>query len=165
MSFSRAQQGIFRPLLQRAWEVHCRRNAGCASDRAARDIWYRGELLAEFGVDSTRDMTQTRDFEQVMAHFESITGDSLTWGLRIFDGDSRRILHEVDKITKKHGWDGDYLRRIARQALRRNDLPELHTLPREELLVIVRAAKIHAKRRKDKVRDLPSRVVVADFPF
>jgi len=131
-----------------AWAIHCRDTSQDRSDRAARDAWYRAELIECLGKDSTKTASATRDFEAAMAHFESIFGDSIYWQMAQFRGDARRVLHELDAICERHNIDEDYLRRIARVALKFDAPPQLIDLTPDQLLIILRAARIHARRQK-----------------
>ena len=72
-----AQQGLFRPLVERAWRTHCRLAQLDASDRNLRRDWYEAQLLECCEVRSSSDLDAKRDFEAVMEHFESIVGDSI----------------------------------------------------------------------------------------
>ena len=147
MSFSPRQQGKVRPLVTAAWRAICKANNQPVKDPTERDLWYRAELLEAIGKDSTKTAGQTRDFERCMAHFEAIVGDSIYWQMAQFRGDARRILHEIDAICEKHKIDEDYLRRIARVALKFEAPPQLIDLTPDQLLIIVRAARIHARRK------------------
>jgi hypothetical protein len=81
-----------------------------------------------------------------MAHFESLAGDSIYWQMRTFNGNARRILHQIDQISREHDIDEDYLRSIAKQALQTEYKPELHTLPPETLLTVLNAARVYVRR-------------------
>lgn len=146
MGFSRAQHGLFRPLVIKAWQVHCKANAMNARDLAAKNAWYREELRTASGKTSSADLDQTRAFEKVMAHFEAIAGDSIHWQMRLFRGNARRILHQINQISREHDLDEDYLRAIAKQALQTDFTPELHDLRPETLLTILNAARVYVRR-------------------
>jgi len=138
-------------MVTRAWEATCKANSGTVRDRVARELWYRGELIECLGKDSTKTASQTRDFERVMSHFEAILGDSIYWQMQAFRGDAKRIVHEISAICENSGLDEDYLRGIARQALRFEAPPQLIDLSPDQLLIILRAARIHARRiRRDQ---------------
>ena len=144
-----AQQGLFRPLVSRAWQSHCRRHGLDAADRTAQRAWYETQLLEACEVRSSSDLDQKRDFEAAMEHFEAIVGDSIYWAMRRHRGDARRIAFQIRGLCEEHEIDESYMRGIARQALHLGHdaaLPELGTLTPEELITIIRALKIHLRR-------------------
>lgn len=146
MGFSRSQQGEFRKLVRAAWEGHCRTEGGAAQDKAAERTWYAGELRAATGHESSTACNGARDYERAMAHFEALAGTGVKWGLRVFGGDAKRMLHALHAAGAGPEVDEDYLRGVARRMLKRDDLPELHTLPRETLVAIVGEVRRHVRR-------------------
>jgi hypothetical protein len=147
MAFSPTQQRMYRIMVQSAWTRHCSRNAMPVKDLVAKDTWIRDELEQAVGKRSTTACNKTRDFETAMAHFEAICGDDIHWQWQLFRGDAKRVIHNLNELATGHDIDEDYLRRIARNALKRDHLPDLHELPPEDLLTILRAVKIHVRRR------------------
>ena len=138
-------------MVLKAWNAHCDANPPLVSkDKTARDLWYREELQAAFGVDTSSGLDQRRDFEKAMAHFEAVIGGGIYWNLRVFKGDARRILHEINRVATGHEIDDDYMRRIARQALRTSELPELVNLSEEQLLIVLRALRIYVRRKLNR---------------
>ena len=160
MSFSRAQQGQFRPLVEQAWYFDCKRTKRDPLDKAGRRFWYEEELMEATGKHSTAECDQKRDYEDAMAHFEAIVGASIYWQMRRLSGDRRRILHEVQQLAQKFDCDDDYMRGIARQALKRETIPEWRDLGPEDLLCILRALKIQVRRqeRRGDPTDHPRRL-------
>ena len=147
MSFSKSQQKRwFRPLVAQAWAAVCARGEYDAKDKEARDSWYREQLKASTGKDSTLKCTPSRDFEAAMAHFEAIAGSGILWQMKQFKGDHKRIAYAVKQLCAEYEVDEQYCRAIAKQALKREDLPELLDLTGEHLLTVLRALKIHVKR-------------------
>jgi hypothetical protein len=149
MSFSRAQQGPFRQLVEHAWSVECKQTRRDPLDKAARRFWYEEQLLAACGQRSTSDCNHTRDYEAAMAHFEALAGDSFYWQLRQYSGDRRRILHEVRALAAEFECPEEYMLAIARRALSRENLQpaQLLELGSEQLLTILRALKIQVRRQ------------------
>lgn len=148
MSFSRNQHIVhFRPMVARAWAAHCSRLRTAPVDKAAaKDAWYRAELRAALGVDSTNDANPKADFEKAMAHFEAIAGDSIEWQLKLFSGDARRVLHEIRDLCRHYDLDEAYARGIARQALNLEALPDIGTLDARSLVTVLHALKNVTKR-------------------
>jgi hypothetical protein len=151
MSFSRAQHiAHFRPMVGRAWaptRARLMMQALPAGEIARRRrAWYERELQAKFGVTSTNDLNPKKDFEEAMAHFEAIAGDSIEWQLKLFSGDARRVLHEIRDLCRNFDLDESYARGIARQALQLDALPDIGALDAKSLVTVLRALKIHAAR-------------------
>ena len=144
-----AQQGLFRPLVERAWQSHCRLQGLPAGDKTARREWYETQLLEACEVRSSSDLDPKRDFEAAMEHFEALVGDSIYWAMRRHGGDARRIAWQIRDLCRAHDIDERYMRGIARQALRLGadaPLPELLTLAPADLVTIIRALRIHLRR-------------------
>lgn len=155
--FSTAQQGQYRPLVDRAWAAICREGGTgfAAGDKAAREAWYRAELaIASGGHTSTTAISRHRGFEQCCAHFEAIAGDSFQWQLRAENGDETRIRHALEKrhpgwLVRHFGGNRslrDYLLGIARQATGRPDLAALWRLTDAQIVTVTRAILIEAAR-------------------
>jgi hypothetical protein len=148
MGFTRGQQPEFRVLVKQAWGVHCR-TEGIDSKDSSHRAWYEGELLFATGHDSTTSCNAGRDYDRAMAHFEALAMAGIKWQMKIHTGDANRILFQLQEITDEHGIDADYLRGVARQMLRREELPELHRLTRDQLILILGEVKRHVRRRKN----------------
>jgi hypothetical protein len=108
MSFSRSQQGLFRPMVARAWAKHAAGSDLDPSDKVAQDIWYRAELQECLGHTSTKDADPGRDFETVMAHFEVFVGGEFYWNRRIHQGDCRRLQFAIRQICDRWEIDDQY---------------------------------------------------------
>jgi hypothetical protein len=145
MSFSKKQQGQYRPLVLKAWQAHCKANA-LALNHPSKRAWYEAELMTATGKSSTAACDAKRDFEQAMAHFEGLCGDSIYWNTRIYGADARRILHEVQTLCRDYDVPEQYLREIARRTLRRDLPPDLAELEYSELVNIVISLKRHVRR-------------------
>jgi len=156
MSFSPRQQGIFRPLVQRAWLKHCGDEDANANDRAAKDAWYRAELLKCIGVDSTKASDKGRAFETCMAHFETIARGDITWNMRQHDGDIRRLLWQIERICDQHNIDHAYARATAAKLLKwRGYLNSLAEIEDPEDLQKVRIALIRHAKRQSRTQPTP----------
>lgn len=118
MSFTPRQQGLFRPMVTRAWAKHAEGNALDVRNRAAKDAWYRAELVECLGRDTTKDCDAGRDFELVMAHFEAIAGGDFHWNLRVHQGDCRRLQFSIAKICQRWDIDDAYARATAARVLK-----------------------------------------------
>lgn len=165
MSFSRAQQPEFRKLVKAAWLEHCRAENAVAADKAAERTWYEAQLFEATGAGSSSDCNAGRDYDRAMAHFEAVAGAEVKWNLRIFDGDAKRILHGIREVSEEHALDQDYLRGVAKRMLRRDDLPELHTLSREVLIRILGEVKRFVRRGLKRSPSEPCEAVPAVSGF
>ncbi len=146
--FTPRQQGIFRPLVQRAWASYCEREGREAGNRTERDNWYRGELLTVIGVDSTKDCDQVRDFDSIVAHFAILANDAF-WIDRTSKASEIRMrywigrrLSDLDKLTnQEHHWD--YVVGIYRHM----NLPaDMEDCPAQLLWKVFQALDTHVRR-------------------
>jgi hypothetical protein len=139
---SSAQQGRYRPLVAKAWDKAAGREGWSLFDRAARDAWYRKQLVEVLGIYTTKQADQKRDFETLMAHFEAICGDSLYWQLRLATGNKRRVLYHLRRMLLRIGADDAYLQAIADQ-MALGDVEALEPVDLRQLLI---ALDVHVKR-------------------
>jgi len=75
---SGAKQGIFRKVVQMAWDTHCQSenaNIGTKYDHA----WYQTELVTHFGIFSSKQIAANDEmlFEQICLHFATVSVDML----------------------------------------------------------------------------------------
>ena len=147
MSFSRCQQGNYRPMVQRAWLAHCGRNAMVAGDEIARRSWYEEELYAATGKESTTKCDVKRDFEAAMAHFEAIWGGDFYWNKRLFGADARRIIHNIRDVAADFEVEESYLQGIAKRVLGVDYLPDLANVSYEDLATVMGELKRYTRSR------------------
>lgn len=172
MSFSRGQQPELRAYIAQAWAAHCHhvgadegRGKRClrkrCKDRDGCDFcaWYEDTLEGATGHLSTTACNAGRDYDFFMRDLEIIHAQTIKWQLRAFQGDGVRMLHEIRALSAAHGMDEDYLRAVARRMFQREDLPELHTLPREALITILGEVKRHLRRAMKRGPSSPSNEV------
>lgn len=114
--FSQKQNGRhYRPQVARAWAAHCGRTGESVFDHAARERWYRHQLVTRFNVYTTKQLDQKRDFEEAMALFEAIEGKSITWQLKAADGDKNRLRFLIrERCRILHG-NEDYIQAVCDQ--------------------------------------------------
>ena len=153
MAFTKAQQGKFRPLVERAWQHHARSSGIDPKSAPARRAWYESELARATGFLSTNALDHGRDFDVAIAHFERLADDGSTyWQQRAEAGDLRRVLFNVfgksSPVIEGVQVDAAYLRGIARQALQLDHLPRLQDLRKTDLNTVTRAVAIHARRAR-----------------
>lgn len=165
MSFRPGQQGFFQPLLAKAWSAHCRRLSLDADDKDGKRAWYEDELEKATGRRSSKHLNITRDFEDAMAHFEIIVGDSFEWQLKRETGDERRIMHGVRQFCPSFDCSSEWLLGIARQILGRAELPQWRELAEEDRVTILRAVKLQIARqdRRGDRTDKPRHAVEEPF--
>ncbi len=167
MSFSRAQQGLFRPLLERAWAVECGVRGWTVGDKDAARDWYENEMETATGCRSSKQCNATTDFESAMAHFEIIEGASIEWQIQKETGNERRIMFEVKKSARDFECDRAYLIGIAKQALGVETVAAWRDLGAEERRIIIRAVVIHIRRQAERgdPTDHPRRRQEVEQPF
>jgi hypothetical protein len=154
MSFSKKQQGYYRPMVASAWERHCQMNGirpapPFADDDERCRTWYEDELENATGKRTSKDCDMKRDFEEAMAHFESIVGEGTYWFERLYGADARRIAHNIRELCQEFDVDEDYMRRIARRAAGlgfEDPLPELHLFTYDQLRTIMGELKRFLRR-------------------
>ncbi len=159
MSFSRRQQPEWQALIRAAWSAHCLAETTTVAPKFDRS-WYEQELFAATGHYSSADCNSGRDYELAMAHFEVIAGNSIKWQMKAHSGDARRILHELRESVGEHEIDEDYLRGVAKRMLRLTYLPQLETLSRQQLIIILGEVKRFIRRRLQHVA--PTAIETAD---
>ncbi len=161
--FTKAQHGLFRPMVADAWKAYCSHTPSAlqAVDKAAAHrAWYEAELREATGKPSTTLCDPKRDFEHAMAHFETIVGNAIYWNLRAGGGDARRIAWNIREICRANEVDEQYMQGVARRMLRLSDhqpLPELGLLQYQELIIIMgelkrflrRGGRPYVKRNED----------------
>jgi hypothetical protein len=147
MSFSRKQQGIYRPLVDAAWAREAPALGLLPADRPA---WYRGHLSALFGVETTKALSPTSDFEIACAHFETLADDGTHWAQRLSTGHTRRLLHLVRRHCGGHADPVSYLRGIAAQAWHTTpDEIDLERLTPHQLHLLLLATIYHHRRHPE----------------
>jgi len=119
MPWTPRQQGPFRLLVVKAWKAHCAAQGAAGealvADKAQRDAWYREQLMAAIGVQTTTNAHAARDYARAMAHFESFVGDSIYWQMRAGDDHKRRAEYALRQLMREHDIDEPYVAGIARQ--------------------------------------------------
>ena len=147
MSFTPRQQGHYRPLVARAWTRHAEGEGINPKDKAARETWYREQLNAAANVESSKDLNAGRDFNLVMAHFETLCGDDIYWLLKLTTSDENRLRHAVQAIARDLDLDDAYIRATAGYVLRR-EITSLSDCTAAELQKVRIALSIHARRQR-----------------
>jgi hypothetical protein len=152
--FTPGQHGHFRPLVEQAWNRHCKlaklppSPADKKKNPAFRE-WYEDELEIATGKKSTEHCNRKRDFTRAMAHFETIVEESIYWQTRLYGDDARRIAWNIRDIVAANEVDEDYMRAMARRMLRLGDdcpLPPLDQMEDEQLVIIMGELKRFLRR-------------------
>lgn len=150
--FTPGQQKHYRPLVDQAWEAHCKRDSAArnAADKdAAKRAWYEDELKAATGKTSSVHCDRKRDFTHAMAHFEAIVGDSIFWQMRLYGDDARRIAWNIQEVCRENDVDEIYMRGMARKCLSllpTDALPELESMDYTDLITIMGELKRFLRR-------------------
>lgn len=171
MSFTRRQQGKYRPLLEKAWIEECKRSEQSPNNKLAREAWYRMQLNECAGVRSTTECDAVKDFDKIMLHFAIIAGDEY-WINRLSNAAERRMLHQIRLFMRDLAWldkepiTWDYIRGIYTQA----KLPkQLEDCPVFILWKVLQMLDTHIRRIcKDygiRPMELPSRAHPVDHPI
>ncbi len=163
MSFSGKQQGIFRPMVAKAWVWHCQAEGlGAAAAIAGKkhpayDAWYQHELEEATGLRSSAACNTWRDFNFAMAHFEVLARDGIYWQTELHQCDAKRILWNVNRLAGKHKISEGYLRDWARNLRRKKQraagmdeeaLPGLLELDGDDLANLLREVKTYVREMR-----------------
>ena len=100
--FTRAQQKIYRPLVDAAWRAHAARQEFARDDASERARWYRGVLLDTCGIYTTKEATKTHDFDALMLAFAEIAGDDY-WIGRMAGAEERRWRWKINQRLEDLG--------------------------------------------------------------
>lgn len=144
--------------MSRAWTVFCSRNKVDASDKAALSTWYRKQLVANFGLYTTKEVksSEVALIDRLCLHFATLAGDAEQisyWAI----ADERRALWRLQQSMDRAGVDLDYARGIAR---RMHFLPEdgsmdIKDLPAEHILKINSALFMYSGRKSRRNEEVP----------
>jgi hypothetical protein len=96
-------QGLFRPLVLKAWLAHCERDAALdPMDVEAEARWYRSVLMDRFGFDSTKaiDPANVKQVDELFQAFAQISGDEqeIDYWSRC---EERRMLYLIRKSLER----------------------------------------------------------------
>ena len=153
MPFSRKSQRVYRSLVKQAWERHCRDEDIVAKGKAAKEAqqaWYRGVLLATFGVDSSLKI-KVKQFAHLCAAFEILARNGIYWQLQADSGAIRRSRYALNALMAEHEMDEPYVEGVARQMFEMR----LDSLNPNQLGDLIAALKIHLGRHAMQTVDEP----------
>lgn len=161
MSLSSRQQGLFRPLVNEAWFKTCARDSTLdATNKSAREKWYRAELMKALGIYTTNEAPAREQFAKLCAHFEQLIGRSCYWTLRAEQSEEvRQVRWWIDQALVRVGGDWKYARGIIEKMnLPGDDLDDLNV---GQLHKVFQALDTHLRRHraanasdwKEQVRD------------
>ena len=69
------QQAVFRPVVKKAWELHCRESHISQSNKSEYDHWYRDQLQSACQIRTTRD-AGNREYRVLLTRFLLLTGET-----------------------------------------------------------------------------------------
>jgi hypothetical protein len=147
--FTPRQQKHYRPLVDKAWAVVCRRG-GVVDTPAGRDHWYRQEIKSVLGIDSTAKADPVLDFDRVMLHFATLAQDDY-WIRRCAAGEETRALHQLQRTVDNAARDGVEISDVYVAGIQRNmgfGDRGLKELPAATILKINTACFLHWKRHR-----------------
>ena len=100
--FNRRQQGIYRPMLNKAWLAHCQATGCFPNAKADKDAWYRANLMQCIGENTTARCNKAEDFDLVIRHFATLAGDDY-WPIRVADSPERRFRFLIEQRLHQMG--------------------------------------------------------------
>ena len=167
--FSLAQRAEFFPLRDHAWRVWSAANRQLATDKIAKDAWYRRIMRDELGVFSSKQLSPLEDYATAMAIFEAIAGGSYVWQpakpkpVRVFvpgrifwnhratqTEQARRYLHAIRKLCAEHELEEEYVRETARRVGQLQSRPIIEQLGSPVLWKLLAALRIYVARQLAK---------------
>lgn len=149
MSFTPRQQAHYRPLVDRAWMVECQNTGAAPNSKAAKNDWYRNQLVQAIGVYTTKQCNCAEDFDRVMLHFAIIANDEY-WITRTTSSGERRMMYQIKRYMRDLAWlekekiTWEYIRGIYKQS---GQLPSrLSNCPAATLRKLLAMLDTHIRR-------------------
>lgn len=157
MSFSGSQQPELRGYLTLAWSTRVQSIGGEATPKCLKGkrcqtcafcLWYGDVLEAATGYRSTTECNAGRDYDAFMSALEEIHGQSIKWKMRLYSGDARRMMHELQRdlgaeALTEAGVDEGYLKRALQRGF---GTREPWKVPHADLIVILGEVKRYVRR-------------------
>ena len=147
-----AKQGIFRPLVAKAWRAHSARIGVATSDKAAQDKWYRKVLLNNVHVYTTNEIKEADQFDAACLAFATIVGDEreIDYWVR---APERRMMYlirdRLSKIAEIEGKPCDWT--YAKGVAEHMELPgSMGEMPEEGLKKVFIAIDRHLQRLRKR---------------
>ncbi|MBN1671179.1 MAG: hypothetical protein JXR37_09115 [Kiritimatiellae bacterium] len=144
---TRRQNGIYRPLVKKAWFAHCEDTGEPPNNKSAHDAWYRQQLMDACGFYTTKQCNSAHDFEYIMAHFERLAGAGTYWQDRASVGEERRALWRLQQTMRNANVTWPYVEGVAKHMNLR--LP-IKDLPAKLILKLNSALYLHWQRQQKK---------------
>jgi hypothetical protein len=139
------EQGIYRPLVDQAWRVHCARTGRDPASQAGREEWYRVQVQKAVGFYTTKQVKMPQEFDRLCLHFATVAGDEKAIGYWSAAAE-RREMHRLQMTMRTMGVDRAYVHGIARQM----GFPDkgLESLPAELIHKLNTALFLQSKRQE-----------------
>jgi len=138
---TRKQNGIYRPLVKRAYRAYCDKG-GCLS----YEEWYRRQLIeSELGICTTKQIKEAHEFDILCLHFAVLLNDQTEidyWSRAV----ERRALWMLKETMKKADVGWPYVKGIARN-MNFGDR-EIRDMPAKLILKLNSAVYLHMKRKE-----------------
>jgi hypothetical protein len=157
MPFNQKQQAEYRPVVDRAWKLHCQKTGCDLKDKAAKREWYEDILEEKTGLRSSTQCNGGRHYDRVAARFEELAEDDIKFGLALLTGDLERIKYAVtkqnssylDRFKSDQSFES-YLKGLAVRQFRLDKPSALHDLTDDQIGQLTRSVCIDARRDKQK---------------
>jgi hypothetical protein len=154
-------QGLFRPLVTKAWLAHCERNVDLdPMSSIDHSIWYRKVMMDKFHFDSTKaiDGDNVKQVDELFQLFAQISGDEheIDYWSRC---EERRMLYHIrkrlERISELQHFVADW--KYVRAMWSHMNLPLTpEEAPAEILQTLFQALDTHVRRlerdRKESAR-------------
>lgn len=168
MPLTGRQQRVYRPLVEAAWAVSCRREAPTElaanrlrEDRVAKNTWYRSELHACLGIWTTNQIRGLTQFRRLMAHFEALVGESFYWQEQLYTGQERSIRESFRLFLDRHAEELRHM--IAKEGTLPTDEAVTEYIEVTAWNMFSQGIRGYGQRRCDDVEGMESRLPLADL--
>jgi hypothetical protein len=103
-------------LVQRAFAAYCAKCGGSPTDRIAKEKWYRQELIARFGICTTKELEPIIPdiLDALLLHF-ALLADDQYWIDRATRGPEIRAMWQLKQAMDKTRINWQYVHGIALQ--------------------------------------------------
>lgn len=150
-----SQQSIYRPLVQKAFEAHCKLTGDKPQDRIAKEHWYRKALMNRFGIYTTKELEPiTPEILDELLLLFALAADDQYWIDRATRGPELRAMWQLEQAMKSVRVSWEYVHGIARQMgfltstdEGQNIKQTIGELPAELILKLVKALRVYSYRQ------------------
>jgi hypothetical protein len=137
------QQAVYRPLVAEAWQKHCSASGIDPRNKAAKETWYRVQLVKACGCWTTKQVSDPESLDAVLMHFAVLANNDrqIKW---VAVSAQRRAIWRLKQTMVRAGVGWAYVHAMFKR-MRFGDLP-LEDRPAEQILKVNAALSISVNR-------------------